>query len=166
MLSGNRNFEGRINPYTRANYLASPPLVVAYALAGSVDKDLINEPLGKGRDGQEVFLRDVWPTLEEMQETIKSSLSPEMFKEQYGNVYEGNPEWNEIEVAESALFPWSDSFHLYPASRPSSRTCRRTRSRCRKFRARAAFCCSVTPSPPTTSRPRAPSRSTARRAAT
>ncbi|MDQ4078889.1 MAG: aconitate hydratase AcnA, partial [Chloroflexota bacterium] len=108
VLSGNRNYEGRISPHTRANFLGSPPLVVAYALAGTVDKDLTREPIGKDPSGEDVYLRDIWPSPEEIKETIRNSVDPEMFINQYSpeNIYEGNIEWNQIEVAESALYPW------------------------------------------------------------
>jgi aconitate hydratase len=108
VLSGNRNFEGRINPYTRANYLASPPLVVAYALAGTVDKNLVTEPLGEDQNGNPVYLSDIWPAPDEIQETIRSTITPEIFNEQYGNVYNGNEQWNEIPVPEGALYEWRD----------------------------------------------------------
>jgi aconitate hydratase len=106
VLSGNRNFEGRINPLTRANYLASPPLVVAYALAGTVDVDLEREPLGSGRDGRPVFLRDVWPTQREIADTIARALRPEQFQEQYGNVFDGNPRWNAIPAGDGERYAW------------------------------------------------------------
>jgi len=106
VLSGNRNFEGRISPHVRANYLASPPLVVAYALAGSVDIDLATEPLGHDPNGQPVYLEDVWPTQEEIQAEVQRSLSPEMFKEQYGDVFDGNETWNQVPVSGGELFDW------------------------------------------------------------
>ena len=106
VLSGNRNFEGRINPLTRANYLASPPLVVAYALAGRVDIDLLNEPLGYDPNGQPVYLKDIWPTQEEVREAIQRSLKPEMFREQYANVFEGSQHWREMPVPEGDLYAW------------------------------------------------------------
>ncbi len=106
VLSGNRNFEGRINPHTRANYLASPPLVVAYALAGTVDIDLERDPLGTGRDGRPVFLRDLWPTQREIADTIAASLKPEMFTKSYANVFDGNPRWNAIPVGEGERYAW------------------------------------------------------------
>ncbi|MBZ5513913.1 MAG: aconitate hydratase AcnA, partial [Acidobacteriia bacterium] len=108
VLSGNRNFEGRVHPLVRANYLASPPLVVAYALAGTVDKDLVHEPLGKDRRGNPVFLRDIWPSQEEIGETMNRAVRPEMFRKSYGNVWEGNPTWNAIPVAGGALYEWRD----------------------------------------------------------
>jgi aconitate hydratase len=107
VLSGNRNFEGRVNPLTRANYLASPPLVVAYALAGRVDVDFENEPLGEGADGKPVFLRDVWPTQREIADTVASSLEPGMFAKNYANVFDGNPRWNAIPVAGGERYRWN-----------------------------------------------------------
>jgi len=109
VLSGNRNFEGRINPLTRANYLASPPLVVAYALAGTVDIDLEREPLGTGRDGKPVFLRDLWPTQQEIADTVAAALKPEMFTRAYGDVFTGNPRWNAIPVPEGASYAWDEA---------------------------------------------------------
>jgi len=106
VLSGNRNFEGRIHPYTRANDLASPPLVVAYALAGSVDIDLEHEPLGTGSDGRPVFLREVWPSQEEVRAAVASSLEPGMFETTYADVFTGNPRWNAIRVPEGELYAW------------------------------------------------------------
>ncbi len=109
VLSGNRNFEGRVNPLTRANYLASPPLVVAYALAGTVDVDLERDPLGTGRDGKPVFLRDLWPSQQEIADAIAHALKPEQFGEEYGNVFDGNPRWNAIPIGEGELFPWNEA---------------------------------------------------------
>ena len=106
VLSGNRNFEGRVHAITRANFLASPPLVVAYALAGRTDIDFESEPIGAGKDGQPVYLRDIWPTQDEIRETIARSLSPEMFEEEYGNVFNANPTWNSIPVSEGERYAW------------------------------------------------------------
>ena len=106
VLSGNRNFEARIHPEVKANYLASPPLVVAYALAGRMDIDLATEPLGVGSDGQEVFLVDVWPSPTEVQETIASALGEEMFRSTYADVYTGDETWRELPVPEGELFAW------------------------------------------------------------
>ncbi len=106
VLSGNRNFEGRVHPQVRANYLASPPLVVAYALAGSVDIDLDSEPLGKDRSGRPVYLRDIWPSQEEVAQAMERAIRPEMFRESYANVWDGNPTWNAIPVAGGALYEW------------------------------------------------------------
>ncbi len=108
VLSGNRNFEGRIHPHVRANYLASPPLVVAYALAGTVDIDLNNEPIGKGRGGAPVYLRDIWPTQEEISAVMSAALRPEMFRKSYQNVWDGNPAWNAIPVSGGALYSWRE----------------------------------------------------------
>ncbi len=106
VLSGNRNFEGRVNPHTRANYLASPPMVVAFALAGRVDIDFATEPLGTGSNGRPVFLKDVWPTHHEVLSAIRESLKPEQFALQYANVFDGNPRWNAIPVPEGQLYAW------------------------------------------------------------
>ncbi|MGH7869756.1 MAG: aconitase family protein, partial [Candidatus Dormibacteraceae bacterium] len=113
VLSGNRNFEGRIHPLVMANYLASPPLVVAYALAGTVDKDLATEPLGNDSKGKPVFLREIWPDQKEIQETMRRSVSPEMFKKVYGDVWEGNATWNAIPVAGGGIYEWrQDSTYI------------------------------------------------------
>ncbi|TVQ57603.1 MAG: aconitate hydratase AcnA, partial [Phycisphaerales bacterium] len=108
VLSGNRNFEGRISPDVRANYLASPPLVVAYALAGTVDIDLVNEPLGTDQDGEPVFLKDIWPTQKEIDEVVAECVTREQFIEQYANVFEGQDEWKEIDVSGGELYEWKD----------------------------------------------------------
>jgi aconitate hydratase len=108
VLSGNRNFEGRVNAEVRANYLASPPLVVAYALAGTMDIDLHNEPLGTGADGAPVYLRDIWPSQAEIHEAIRTSVKSEMFREKYAHVFEGADEWRAIDVPEGNLFAWDD----------------------------------------------------------
>jgi aconitate hydratase len=108
VLSGNRNFEGRINPDVRANYLASPPLVVAYALAGRIDIDPYNEPIGTDRDGRSVFLKDIWPTQQEIGDVIKQSVRPEMFQTQYAHVFEGDDQWRNLPVPESELYAWDD----------------------------------------------------------
>lgn len=106
VLSGNRNFEGRVHPLAKANYLASPPLVVAYALAGTVDIDLVTEPLDVGSDGRPVFLKDIWPSQKEIADAVSRSVRPEMFRQRYANVFEANETWNQIAVSESELFPW------------------------------------------------------------
>ncbi|HSV14516.1 MAG TPA: aconitate hydratase AcnA, partial [Tepidisphaeraceae bacterium] len=108
VLSGNRNFEGRINPHVRANYLASPPLVVAYALAGTMDLNIMDEPIQQNAKGEKVYLRDIWPTQQEVHDAIVASISPEMFQKQYGNVENGNPEWNKIPVKGGELFNWDE----------------------------------------------------------
>ena len=109
VLSGNRNFEGRVNPHTRANYLASPPLVVAYALAGTMDIDFENEPIGKGENGEDIFLKDIWPTADEVRATVESCVLPEMFAEQYSSAFTSNEKWNAIETSEGDLYQWSDA---------------------------------------------------------
>ncbi|TQD88654.1 hypothetical protein C1H46_025786 [Malus baccata] len=106
VLSGNRNFEGRVHPLTRANYLASPPLVVAYALAGTVDIDFDKEPIGTGKDGKSVYFRDIWPSTEEIAEVVQSSVLPDMFKSTYESITKGNPMWNQLSVPESKLYSW------------------------------------------------------------
>jgi aconitate hydratase len=106
VLSGNRNFEGRIHPNVRANYLASPPLVVAYALAGSMDVDLYNEPLGVDAQQKPVYLKDIWPTPEEVQENIRKSVRPEMFRKEYSEATQGDEQWNSMPVPEGELFEW------------------------------------------------------------
>ena len=106
VLSGNRNFEGRIHPQVRASYLASPPLVVTYALAGRTDIDLSAEPIGFDREGNEVYLKEIWPTSKDIEEAISQSLTPAMFEEQYGNVFTGNETWNEIPSRGSELYQW------------------------------------------------------------
>ena len=106
VLSGNRNFEGRIHPNVRANYLASPPLVVAYALAGSMDTDLYNEPLGNDLEGKPVYLRDIWPTPQEVQETMRKSVRSEMFRKEYSQATEGDEQWKNMPVPQGELFRW------------------------------------------------------------
>ncbi|MEW6241370.1 MAG: aconitate hydratase AcnA, partial [Chloroflexota bacterium] len=109
VISGNRNFEGRVHPLVKANFLASPPLVVAYALAGTVDIDLVNEPLGVGSDGAAVYLKDLWPSQQEINEAVASSVRAEMFKEKYADVFSGSEMWKEIKVKEGDLFEWDES---------------------------------------------------------
>ncbi len=109
VISGNRNFEGRVNPLVKANYLASPPLVVAYAIVGTIDIDLSNEPLGTGRDGEPVYLRDIWPTAEEIAATVSQAIGPEMFRACYENVFESSSKWNDIPTAAGELFPWNEN---------------------------------------------------------
>ena len=108
VLSGNRNFEGRINPDVKASYLASPPLVVAYALAGTMDIDFATEPLGRGKDGTPVYLKDVWPAPAEVRKEIQKTLRPDLFQEEYAQVFEGNDEWKAIPVSSGSLYAWDD----------------------------------------------------------
>ena len=116
VLSGNRNFEGRIHPQSRANYLASPPLCVAYALAGTVNIDFSTEPIGKDNEGNNVFLADIWPTKEEIEANVKEHIKPEMFIETYERVVKGTEAWQQLEVSESLLFNWDPkSTYVKPA---------------------------------------------------
>jgi len=109
VLSGNRNFEGRVNPLVKANWLASPPLVVAYALAGTTDIDLASEPIGKGKDGKDVFLKDIWPTADEVRETVAACVAPAQFQARYGNVWQSNPRWNAVPTSTGELYDWDDA---------------------------------------------------------
>ena len=106
VLSGNRNFEARIHPQVRASYLASPPLVVAYGLAGTIETDLANDPIGSDPNGQAVYLRDIWPSTQEVKETIARSLTPEMFRREYGHVFDGDERWRLLPVPEGELYAW------------------------------------------------------------
>ena len=134
VLSGNRNFEGRVNPHVRANYLASPPLVVAYALAGTVDVDLATEPLGTGTDGKPVFLRDVWPSQAEVQELIQSCVRRDEFVEQYADVFQGSEEWRAHPGAERRALPLGRALHL----RAGAALLRRAAARAGADRSRSA----------------------------
>jgi aconitate hydratase len=109
VLSGNRNFEGRIHPLVKGNYLASPPLVVAYALAGTVDIDLQCEPIGVDKDGNEVFFADIWPSVDEIKEVVQKTVTPELFRKEYERVFDDNERWNQIETSEDALYTWDES---------------------------------------------------------
>ncbi|WP_300392425.1 aconitate hydratase AcnA [uncultured Psychrobacter sp.] len=108
VLSGNRNFEGRIHSHVKASYLASPPLVVAYALAGTVDIDLTSHPLGQDQDGNDIYLKDIWPTSEEINELIANNIDADMFRKNYGEVFDGSKAWNAISSADSQLYPWDE----------------------------------------------------------
>ena len=108
VLSGNRNFEGRISPYVKANYLASPPLVVAYALAGTTEIDLTKDPLGEDQQGNPVYLKDIWPSPTEIQEVIDRTVTPKVFRERYADVYTGPEQWQKIEVSGGAIYEWQD----------------------------------------------------------
>ena len=117
VLSGNRNFEGRISPHIKANYLASPPLVVAYALAGHMEFDLYNEPLGKSKEGKDIFLKDIWPSNKEIEDTLRESLNAEMFIKRYSNVSEGPKQWQEIKTENTSIYNW-DSESTYVKKPP------------------------------------------------
>ena len=161
VLSGNRNFEGRINPDIKMNYLASPPLVVAYALAGSMDVDLFGDPLGQDTDGNDVFLKDIWPSASEIEEVIASAISSEMFGDRYADVFAGDEQWR---VAADAR---GQDLRVGHRSRPTSASPRTSTacppSRRRSPTSRAPACCSssVTRSRPTTSARPVRSRRTA-----
>src|SRR6185437_12024540 len=115
VLSGNRNFEGRINSLCRANYLASPPLVVAYALAGRMDVDLAHEPLGSDATGKPVYLRDIWPTPQEVESVMRSSLSSDMFRKEYADVFTGDEKWRALPLPEGDLYSWdANSTYIKP----------------------------------------------------
>jgi aconitate hydratase len=117
VLSGNRNFEGRISPHIKANYLASPPLVVAYALAGHMEFDLYNEPLGKSKDGKDIFLKDIWPSNKEIEDTLREALNAEMFIKRYSNVSQGPKQWQEIKTENTSIYNW-DSGSTYVKKPP------------------------------------------------
>ncbi len=113
VLSGNRNFEGRISPVVKANYLASPPLVVAYAIAGTMNIDINNTPLGQDKDGKDVYLKDLWPTPQEVTETMRKCITTEMFTSRYGQVWEGTPEWQKLESGDGRIYDWqADSTYI------------------------------------------------------
>ena len=117
MLSGNRNFEGRINPDVKMNYLASPPLVVAYALAGSMDLDLYEDPLGQDTDGNDVFMKDIWPTASEIEEVIAHAITSDMFTDDYADVFAGDERWQNLETPSGDTFAW-DSESTYVRKPP------------------------------------------------
>src|SRR5262249_37362112 len=106
VLSGNRNFEGRIHPQVRASYLASPPLCVAYALAGRVDVDLTTEPVGTDAGGAPVFLRDIWPSPEEVRDAMKGAIEPGQFERQYGRIFDGDEHWRKMQAPTGAMYAW------------------------------------------------------------
>ncbi len=116
MLSGNRNFEGRINPDVRANYLMSPPLVVAFALAGRIDFDLRKDAIGQRHQGKPVYLADIWPSRSEVEEAIKKSISSDMFRRSYGEVYHGDERWRALPVPKGETYAWeADSTYIRQA---------------------------------------------------
>ena len=117
VLSGNRNFEGRIHPFVKANYLASPPLVVAYAIAGSLKVDLYKDPLGQDKDGNDVYLKDIWPSNDELRQVLETALTPQMFVERYGNVFEGPEEWQAVKSTGGKTYQW-DSTSTYVQNPP------------------------------------------------
>ena len=151
VLSGNRNFEGRIHPLVKAAYLASPPLVVAFALAGRVDIDLESEPLGVGSDGRPVMLAEIWPSAEEIQAAIKGSVTPELFRSTYASVFEGDERWRALPVPAGDRYAWDDGFHLHRGAAVLQRTDRGAGAHQRPSAARACWRCWAIRSPPTTS---------------
>ena len=124
VLSGNRNFEGRINPDVKMNYLASPPLVIAYALAGTMDFDFDEQPLGTDTDGNDVYLKDIWPSPQEIQETIASSINKEMFASSYADVFDGGERWKSLPTPEGKTFEWDAGVDLRPQAPVLRRACR------------------------------------------
>ena len=165
VLSGNRNFEGRVHPETRMNFLASPPLVVAYALAGTLDIDLTTEPLGTGKDGKPVHLADIWPSDAEVQELLTRSIDSQMFRDSYASVFKGDEHWASIQVPAGQRYAW-DAKSTYVKHPPyfdgHDHDAGAARGRARRARARAS---SATRSPPITSPRPATSRAAAPRRA-
>ena len=117
VLSGNRNFEGRISPHIKANYLASPPLVVAYALAGHMEFDFYKEALGKTKEGKDIYLKDIWPSNKEIEDTLRDSLNAEMFVKRYSNISEGPKQWQKIQTKKTSIYNW-DSGSTYVKKPP------------------------------------------------
>ncbi len=128
VLSGNRNFEGRINPDVKMNYLASPPLVVAYALAGSMTVDLFNDPLGQDTDGNDVFLKDIWPSPQEIERVIGESITSSMFTDGYADVFAGDQRWQELSTPEGDTFAWDDELDVRAQAPVLRRHARRARA--------------------------------------
>ena len=165
VLSGNRNFEGRINPDVKMNYLASPPLVVAYALAGTMDIDLDHDPLGSDSEGKPVYLADIWPSPEEVADVVQHAVAEEMFTRDYADVFTGDDNWRGLDVPAGDTFAWEQTRPTCAARRTST-GCRPSRSRSPTSPARGHWPCWATRSPPTTSPRRARSGPTARRDST
>ncbi len=161
VLSGNRNFEGRIHPLVRNNFLASPPLVVAYALAGNMHVDLEKDPLGTGKDGTPVYLRDIWPSQKEIQAIVAGTLDSAMFRESYANVFAGDKNWNSIQVPRGDRFTWADD-STYVRNPPYFEGMTRQPAAVRISRAPGCSPCWATRSPPTISHRRVRSARTAR----
>ena len=157
VLSGNRNFEGRVNPDVQANYLASPPLVVAFALAGTVAIDLNSEPLGHDKSGEPVYLRDIWPSNDEIAKFVRRNIYPAMFKEAYGEVFDGDAHWRKVKTPASETYAWDDEL-TYVRNPPYFSTLTKTPSRLKTSSRRGFSRCSATRSPPITFRRRARSK--------
>ena len=166
VLSGNRNFEGRIQPDVKMNYLASPPLVVAYALAGRMDVDLTQDPLGTDPEGQPVYLRDVWPSPHEVQEVIDACVAAEMFTGRYADVFSGDERWKSLETPTGDVFEWDADLDLRAQAPVLRGHAGGADARSPTWRAPGCSPSSATRSPPTTSARPAPSSPTARPAAT
>ena len=166
MLSGNRNFEGRVSPDVQANYLASPPLVVAYALAGTVTRDLTSEPIGEDHDGQPVFLKDIWPSSQEIEESIAENVTRELFTRRYADVFNGDDNRRNVHAPEGQTYAWDDN-STYVQNPPYFAGMRRRPGGLRQHQgARASSACSAIRSPPTTFRRQARSRRPRRPAST
>ena len=165
VLSGNRNFEGRINPDVKMNYLASPPLVIAYALAGTMDFDFDTEPLGQDTDGNDVFLKDIWPAPADVERTIAQSISKEMFTTDYADVFAGDERWQSLPTPEGNTFDWDDD-STYVRKPPYFDGMQWSPRRSTTSAARGCWPSSVTRSRPTTSARPGRSRPTAPRAST
>ena len=159
VLSGNRNFEGRIHPLVRANYLASPPLVVAYALAGRMDFDMASEPLGNGKDGKPVYLRDIWPSPQEIESTVRASVTTAMYHKEYGEVFKGDATLARDENSRRRSLRLERQVHLHQESAVLRKYFQRRPRRSRTFATRACWRCSATASPRITFRPPARSAS-------
>ncbi len=160
VLSGNRNFEGRVSPDVQANYLASPMLVVSYALAGSVTMDLTKEPLGQDQDGKDVFLKDIWPSTHEIQEYIKKNVTRELFASKYADVFKGDKRWQAVKTSTGQTYSWN-SGSTYVQNPPYFKGITKTPVPVSDIKGAASWRCSGTRSRPTTS-PR-PARSRRRR---
>ena len=165
VLSGNRNFEGRVNADVRANYLASPPLVVAYALAGNMNVDLVRTPLGTDSKGKKVYLRDIWPTSREIAGVIRKTINKNMFARKYADVFKGDANWRKIAVKGGMTYDWDDR-STYVQNPPYFEGMEKSSTRSRTSSTRASSACSSTRSPPTTSRRPDRSRKRARPANT
>ena len=161
VISGNRNFEGRVHPQVRANYLASPMLVVAYALAGSINLDLTKEPLGYDKKNEPVYLKDIWPQPKEIADTIRKSVKACVFRARYGNVFDGDANWKKVKVSKGQTYQWDIGFDLCEEPALFRRHDRSSPRRSPTSRARASWRCSAIPSPPITFRRPARSRPTA-----
>ena len=138
MLSGNRNFEGRINPDVKMNYLASPPLVIAYALAGTMDFDFETEPLGKDDDGNDVFLKDIWPSQKDISDTIASAINTEMFIKNYADVFKGDERWRNLPTPSGNTFEWDAELDLRAQASVLRRDARRAGAGDRHHRRQSA----------------------------